>query len=252
MRFNKTTCLVFVIVVTITTLSVTVFRPGKGSPATQQNMRRTSLPIYEKEDRYPVVDSDEPEPADAAKKAQLKKQRQRYDKDPPFRHPGPNDTEVAFLPEAQFDFPALPVSKSDVIVIAQVLSAEPHRSENKLNVFSNFEVRVDEVLKGNNLSAGRIITVQRIGGFVKYPDGRKVLFRLMGNGMPAVGGRYAFFLKTLDEDYSIITGYELGTEGVMPLDDSRQFERYQGENETDFVRALRDAISRPVPQMTPG
>jgi hypothetical protein len=195
MQMSKTTYLVFVIVATIMTLSVTVFRDGKGSATPQQDMRRT--PIYERDERYPVVDFNEPEPTDPVKKAKLKKQQQRYDKDSPFSNPGPKDAEVAFLPEMQFDFPALPVSKSDVIVIGEALNAEPHRSENKLNVFTNFEVRVDEVLKGSNLSAGSIINVQRIGGFVKYPDGRKVLFRLMGNGMPAVGGRYAFFLKIL-------------------------------------------------------
>lgn len=246
MYFSKTTYLVFVVVVTIMTLSVTVFRSGKGSAKIQQS--RTTVPIYEREERYPVVDSNEPEPTDPVKKAKLKKQQQRYDKDAPFRHPGLNHAEVAFLPEMQFDFPALPVSKSDVIVIAEVLNAESHRSENKLNIFSNFEVRVSEVLKGSNLSAGGIINVQRIGGFVKYPDGRKVLFRLTGNGMPAVGGRYALFLNSRDEDYVIITGYELGAEGVMPLDDSRQFERYQGENENDFIKALRDAVSRFLPQ----
>ncbi|HEU4872787.1 MAG TPA: hypothetical protein VFT44_06790, partial [Pyrinomonadaceae bacterium] len=88
----------------------------------------------------------------------------------------------------------------------------------------------------------------RIGGFVKYPDGRQVLFRLMGNGMPVAGGRYAFFLKNLEEDYSIITGYELGAEGVMPLDNSPQFERYLRQNENDFLQALRDAVSRSFPQ----
>jgi hypothetical protein len=66
--------------------------------------------------------------------------------------------------------------------------------------------------------------------------------------MPAVGCRYAFFLNNLEEDYSIITGYELGADGVMPLDNSRQFERYQGENENDFLKVLRDAVSRSFPQ----
>lgn len=248
MHLRKATYFVFVVVATIMTLSVTVFRGGKGSATTQQNGRRSGVPIYEQDERYPVVDADEPEPADPVKKAKLKKQQQRYDKDAPFRHPGPRDVEVEFLPEMQFDFPALPVAKSDVIVIAEVLNAEPHRSENKLNVFTNFEVRVGEVLKGNNLTAGSIINVQRIGAFVKYPDGRKVLFRLGGNGMPVVGSRYAFFLKSDDDDYVIITGYEFGAEGVMPLDNSRQFERYQRENENDFLNALRDAVSRSLPQ----
>ena len=248
MYISKTTYLVFVIVVTIMTLSVTVFRGGKGSATAQQDVCGTGVPIYERDERYPVVDADEPEPADPIKKAKLKKQQQRYDKDAPFRHPGPKDVEVAFLPEMQFDFPALPVAKSDVIVIGEVLNAEPHRSENKLNVFTNFEVRVGELFKGSNLNGGSIINVQRIGAFVKYPDGRKVLFRLVGNGMPAVGGRYALFLKSVDEDYVIVTGYELGADCVMPLDNSRQFDHYQGENENDFVNDLRDAIFRSLPQ----
>jgi hypothetical protein len=248
MQHSKLTYFVLIVVITIMALSVTVFKSGKSSVSGQQNVRQTNVPLYDREDRYPVVESDEVEPSDPAKRAKLKKQKQRYDKDAPFRHPGPNHGEVAFLPELQFNFPALPVAQSDAIVVGEVLNAGAHRSENKLNVFSNFEVKVDEVLKGSKLTAGSVINVQRVGGFVNYPDGKKVLFRLIGNGMPAVGYRYAFFLNILDEDYSILTGYELGHEGVMPLDNSRQFETYRRETETDFLKALRDAISQAVPQ----
>jgi len=128
------------------------------------------------------------------------------------------------------------------------LNAEAHRSENKLNVFSNFEVKVDEVLKGSNLTAGSVINVQRIGGFVNYPNGKKVLFRLVGNGMPAVGSRYVLFLTALDEDYRILTAYELAPGGVMPLDNSRQFETYQGKSEADFLKVLRETVSQALPQ----
>lgn len=248
MHLSKSTYFVFIVVITIMTLSVTVFKPGKGSVTGQQNGRQSRVPLYDREDRYPVVESEEVEPSDPVKQGKLKRQKQRYDKDSPFSHPGPKDVEVAFLPEWQFDFPALPVAKSDVIVVGEVLNAEAHRSENKLNVFSNFGVKVDEVLKGRNLTAGIVINVQRIGGFVNYPNGKKVLFRLVGNGMPAVGARYVFFLTTLDEDYRIVTGYELGAEGVMPLDNSRQFQTHQGQNEADFLKALRDAISQALPQ----
>ena len=109
-------------------------------------------------------------------------------------------------------------------------------------------MKVEEVLKGSNLTAGSVINVQRMGGFVNYPNGKKVLFRLVGNGMPAVGFRYALFLRVLDEDYRILTGYELGPEGVMPLDNSGQFETYRRATETDFLKALRDAISHALPQ----
>ncbi len=248
MQLSKSTYFVLIAVITTMTLSVTVFKPGSGSVTGQQNTRQTKVPLYDREDRFPVVESEEVEPSDPQKRAKLKRQKQRYDKDAPFRHPGPNHAEVAFLPEWQFDFPALPITQSDVIVIGEVLNAEAHRSENKLNVFSNFEVKVDEVLKGSNLTAGSVINVQRVGGFVNYPNGKKVLFRLVGNGMPAVGARYALFLRVLDEDYRILTAYELGPEGVMPLDNSRQFETYERATETDFLKALRDAISQIVPQ----
>ena len=143
----------------------------------------------------------------------------------------------------QFDFPALPVAKSDVIVIGEVLNGEAHRSLNKRNVFSNFEVAVREVLQGK-LIGRKVITVQRVGGFVSFPNKQKVLFRLLGNGMPAVGSRYVFFLNAIDEDYSIVTGYELTAEGVVALDGSQQFLAFQGRTEAGFLNLLRDTISQ--------
>ena len=104
MHISKTTYLVFVVVATVMTLSVTVFRGGKGSATPQQDVRRTGVPIYERDERYPVVDFNEPEPTDPVKKAKLKKQQQRYDKDAPFSNPGPNDLEVAFLPDGNLIF----------------------------------------------------------------------------------------------------------------------------------------------------
>jgi len=249
MQISRSTFLVFVVVVIVMTLSVTVFKDGGHSAVSQFRFQKTAQNPYEdRRDRYPTVESDDVEITDPLKRAKLKRQKKLFDKDAPFTNPGPKDEEVAFRPEAQFDFPALPVAKSDVIVIGQVLEAEAHRSENKMNVFSNFQLRVDEVVKGNNLTVGSLITIGRIGGFVKYPSGRKVLFRLSGNGMPGIGARYAFFLNASDEDFSILTAYELGVEGVVPLDNSPQFKVYEGESEAGFVKALRNAISQAVPQ----
>jgi hypothetical protein len=231
-------------VVAAIAISMLLCESPKISATSRQKVEAMNLrQRQDQRDRYPVVDADEVEPSDSVKRAKLKRQKQKYDKDAPFSRPGPKDAEIAFLPEWQFDFPALPVAKSDVIVIGKVLGAEAHRSENKLNVFSNFELKVDEVLKGDNLTVGSVINVQRIGGFVKYPDGRKVLFRLVGNGMPAVGERYLFFLTSADEDYDILTGYELSGDGVVLLDSSNQFQVYRRQNETDFLKSVRDAVS---------
>jgi len=247
MPVSKSTYFVLIVVVTVMVLSVTVFKGERGSANVQQNIRQNKEDYQDRPDRYPIVEAEEPELNDPIKKAKLKKQKQRYDKNAPFTNPGPKDEELAFRPEWQFNFPALPVAKSDVIVIGHVLNAEAHRSDNKMNVFSNFEVKVDEVLKGK-LNAGDIVNIQRVGGFVKYPGGRKVLFRISGNGMPGVGARYAFFLNAVDEDYTILTAYELAAEGVVPLDNAVQFQLYKGASELSLIASLRDAISQAVPQ----
>jgi len=250
MQISKSTYVVFLIVLTVMVLSVTVFKGKSRSTPVQQNgsVRRNTQRYEDRKDRYPVVESEESEPNDPVKRDKLRHQRKRFDNDSPFTNPGPEDVEVAFRPEFAFNFPGLPVTESDVVIIGQVLSGEAHRSENKANIFSNFEVRVEEVLKGNDLTAGSVITIQREGGVLKYANGRKVLFRLSANGMPAVAGRYAFFLKAVEEDYSILTGYELSKDGIVPLDYSPQFQSLQGENEPSFLTKLRDATSKAIPQ----
>jgi hypothetical protein len=243
------TYFVFFAVITIMTLSVTVFKRGNSQVTSQHDTRANLRKYQDYRDRYPVVDAEELEPIDNIKRAKLKSQKQRYNKDAPFySEVGPDDGEVAFRPEWQFNFPALPVAQSDAVVIGKVLAAQAHRSQNKKNIFTNLDFQVDEVLKGRNLNAGSVITVQRIGGFVKYADGRTVLFRLSGNGMPATGLRYALFLNSIDEDFTLLTGYELGTDGVEPLDNSPQFGALSGQNEVNFMQRLRDAVSQTIPQ----
>jgi hypothetical protein len=247
MKISRATYFVFVVVVTVMTLSVTVFKGGKGLATGQQKTQRTVSTYQERLDRYPVAESDEVEPTDPLKRAKLKRQKTQYDKDAAFDIPGPQSHALEFLPEGQFNFPAFPVSQRDLIVIGCILNAEAHQSDNKRNVFSNFDVRIDEVLKGN-VALGVVISIQRLGGFVRYPGGRKVLFRLIDNGMPGVGARYALFLKTGDENNTIVTAYELSPQGVVPLDNSRQFEAHRGESEITFLEILRNAVSQPVSQ----
>ena len=248
-HISKMTYFVFFVVVTVMTLSVTVFKGGNDQLRNQQDTRGSLRKYQDHRDRYPVVDAEEREPTDEIKRAKLKLQKQRYDKDAPFyRDVDPEDGEVAFRPEWQFDFPALPVAQSDAVVIGKVLAAQAHRSQNKKNIFTNLDFQVDEVLKGRSIKDGSVITVQRIGGFVKYGDGRTVLFRLSGNGMPAAGLRYALFLNSIEDDFTLLTGYELGADGVEPLDNSPQFEALRGENEISFTQRLRDVVSQTRPQ----
>ena len=250
MYISKATWFVFVCVLVIVTLSVTVFKNPSGSAQSGQENVRPGKQLSHEEmvRRYPTAEFEEPEAADSAKRATLKERKLRNNKHI-FSEPSPDDGAIGWFPET-VDLPALPINESDVILIGQVLSATAHRSENKRGIFSEFEVRVDEILKGHDprLSKHAVIVVERTGGFLKYPNGRKVLFFVEGFGMPEVGARNVFFLKVAGQGFQIVTIYELGQEGVLPLDRGNKFQRFQGENEITFINTLRESIANARPQ----
>ena len=130
-----------------------------------------------------------------------------------------------------------------MIVVGEILDAQAHLSEDKTNVFSEFTVHVTNQLKGNTLLTGKDIVVERLGGYVKYADGRKLLYRIGTAGMPRVGGQYVLFLRFSNQEFSILTGYEFTEQGVEPLDESRQFESLRGLSESAFLSRLNDALS---------
>jgi len=232
-------------------LSVTGFKNPSSTPQSAQQSLRTIPQLSHEEAirRYPIADLEEPEPTDAAKRAVLKERRVRNN-DQTFSEPSNEDDAIGWFPEGDSDFPALPTNESDFILVGQVLSAKAHRSENKRSIFSEFEVRVDEVLKGRDprINDQSVITVERTGGFLRYPNGRKVLFFVQGYGMPEVGARNVLFLKIAGQGFRIVTIYELNPAGVLPLDSGGKFQRFQGENETAFLNTLRESITNARPQ----
>ena len=119
-------------------------------------------------------------------------------------------------------------------------AAEAHLSENKKNVYSEFTISLEKVFKtaSSSVFEGTGITVDRVGGFVKYPNGQLVLYRTFGLDMSLIGRRYLFFLASRNQpDLSILTAYESGANGVIPLDESPQFEKYRGQTEEAFLDA---------------
>lgn len=248
MQLSKTTWLVFCCVLVTMTLSVTVFEdPPTCAQSGQQSGRAVKqLSHDESIKRYPTAEFDEAEPADPVMRAGLRERKLRHNEHT-FSEPSPEDGAIGWFPERNFDFPGLPVNESEVIVIGEVLNAKAHRSENKRGIFSEFEIRVEEVLKGNGIQKN-LITVERTGGFLRYPNGRKVLFFVQGYGMPEIGTRNVFFLKTVNKGFQILTIYELTREGVLPLDLSNQFQRFQGETEATFLKTLRQIVVTANPQ----
>ena len=196
---------------------------------------------------YPIVDYEERESSDPKIRDIQRVRKQRHNKKHMVaKEPSPRDVEVASYHHGQFDFPGLPVEKSNLVALVYVLEANAHMSQDKSSVYSEFEVRVLEVFKSiePKVSVGQVFTIEREGGIVRYPNGQQIRYRVTNNGMPKVGGRYVMFLNAIpDSDvYRILTGYELGSNGILPLDFSPQFESYNGFDENTFLKALRESL----------
>lgn len=124
--------------------------------------------------------------------------------------------------------PALPVEKSNLVLIGRLSSAQANLSENRNEVFSEFNISVEEILKGDSKSIVRNLSslwVERLGGVVQLPTGVRIWSYVSGQAMPKVGGRYVFFLTHefpmyghQKDDIYLLTAYELRGGRVYPLD----------------------------------
>lgn len=163
----------------------------------------------------------------------------------------------------------LPSAQSAAVFVGEVTDARGYLSEDKTNVYSEFTVRVEEVLKNDGaepISAGASVVTERTGGRVRFSSGRVASIYVSGQSMPRVGHRYVFFLgfnpyeantKSLtgprgDMRRHILTAYELRAGRVFPLDHAggKNFQDHKGKDETAFLDELRRSIAN-LPQTSP-
>ena len=239
----------FLLVLIIGTLGLSLVRRTYSvSTASGPAQKSSSADKFEEaKQHFPVAEYHEPELADPAKNAAKKEKQKRHNN---FRFVAKNprswQTESVFLPEGNFDFPALPVAKSQLIVVGRVSEARAHLSEHKMNVYSEFLIVVSSVLKTPNeeITNSSLLTIERLGGKVKYPGGQKVLFRIFGWNMPKVGSEYLFFLNSQNKlDWEIVTAYEFTESGALPLDESSQFEALRGTSSSEVLKQVRALIA---------
>lgn len=193
------------------------------------------------DDPLPIVDySDRSHEKDAKRRAKGK----RYDNGGVVS----NDSglkETALSNDWEFKVTELPTNISDIIVVGTVLDAQAHLSPSNNGVYSEFTVKVDEVLKdpAASVSAGDLIAVDREGGRVRYPSGGVVTYYVVGYGVPRPNKRYVLFLKREEENLTIVTGYELHEKKVRPLDHSKKFKKFEDASEDAFLSEIRSAIN---------
>ncbi len=255
-KYVKTTLLVACMAA-----SVVVAAARFGDQGSQNPKPHPSAPTQIDEEQWPVTDYAAAEPTDPEKRAKRRARGVRHDNANRVREPG-NEPGVVYktavINDWEVGLPTLPAQQSDAVVVGEVASAQAFLSNDKSGVYSEFDIRVGEVLKNDLVSpinGGESITAERLGGRVRFPSGRMLPVVVVGQGMPRAGRKYLLFLKRLsaEGDYHILTGYELRGGRISPLDGAKpagggspwKFDAYEGWEDAAFLKAVRDALANP-------
>lgn len=235
-----------VIITTVTISSVTLY-----SQSQQKSTPDDERAKYKSQ--FPITDYDAPEPKNIGEPEKRKEKSKRYDNKLFVRkYPHPKTSETSSTDEISIP-PAVPVAESEIIIIGEVLNAQAHLSNDKSGIYSEFVIRVEEVIKNNNshkIDLNSLITADRPGGIVRYENGQQVIYSIMEIRLPLIEGRYVFFLSNAERNlnYNILTGYELKDDTVYPLDKNSRFERFKGMSEINFIKIVREVLAKLSPK----
>lgn len=238
---NSKLILILLLMLAITVITAMATRLG-------QNQTNASLKKQDKQEadnQFPITDYAAAEPADPKERTKRQVKGNKYNK--ATKAVSPDIVQTAEGHHWPAGFPALPVAQSNAVIIGEVTNAQAYLSGDKTGVYSEFVVRIDEVLKNDNnnpLISGNVVTVEREGGRVRFPSGHISKLFVVGLGMPLEGRKYLFFLTRNEQDCRILTGYELRSGRVFPLDSSGvvNFDAYRNADETNFINEVRASI----------
>lgn len=204
-------------------------------------------------DSFPVVEYINPSSLTAEEKIKSKKYDEFQNLNPDI---GEDNQETSTIDWAT-GLSALPLEKSQLVILGKVVNAQAHLSPNKKSVFSKFKIEIEKVFKDTNkqkFENDKFIKAEREGGIVKFPSGKETWLLISGQQMPSVGSRYIFFLTNefpsygyQKEDLFLLTGYELREGLVFPLDNPNGGTHpiaafYKGKEESVLLNDLQNSL----------
>jgi hypothetical protein len=228
--------------------AVMIFITSQALPALQnQEFEKTNTKTTNADDG-PIVDFQEAQPADAGERAKRRLRGAKHDKSLFNVDPADISETTVLVDSVDPNLPALPLAKSSIVVLGSITAAKAYLSNDRTGVYTEFSLRVEEVIKSDmqsSLVSGCTLEIIRNGGRVKFSNGRLHLYKVSGLEMPRVGARYVFFLMagTADQGFEILTAYELRAGKVIPLDKLDQSKTYQNTDQTVFLNELRIKIA---------
>lgn len=210
----------------------------------------------------PAVELESAETADAEKDAKRVAKSKKYNDPRGIKiDPAHPLTRGSLRNDWEFGLAStLPIEQSRAVVVGEVVKARAYLSEDRTNVYSEYTVRVEAVLKNDPhspISAGDSVALERQGGRVRFPSGHEEAFYVAGQAPPLAGRRYVFFIGHNPRDaqnrnadapetsWHILTGYELRAGRVVALDDAggANFKEHSGKDEADFLGEVRRLIA---------
>lgn len=239
MKHKVTSLLVMVIIL----FMILITLQGINSRAEDPVSGQRQSPINESQ--FPIVDESAPEPKDLVERARRQAKGRRFHRDVEITS-NPNFRIAARVKHWPPDFPALPVDESSTIIRGEVVEARAFVSPDRTAVYSEFSIKPLQVLKDQSIqSAGKdCIVITRYGGRVRFPDGGVQLLYNTGQGMPRLGGQYLLFLKREGDDFDLLTGYELSTGKVVPLDvGTPNFSAHANQDVLNLMNRVQEKIA---------
>lgn len=248
MKFNRLMWIVVVLLVS-STVAVTLGTRGANERGISSTPEPQSTPP--EISKYGIADYNTDEPLDPTEREQRRSKNQRYDKeDWVEKNPHPETGMVGRHTEGEPP-PAMPTEESSLIVVGRVVGLRTFLSNDKTGVYTEYNIKVDQILKNNHsleLSQGKSITIDRAGGVVRYPHGQNVIYLDSDNELPENGGEYLLFLRSKgeSENFAVIRLYELQATKTVALDRGRAVDDIERMGKSDFVKAVKDKVSRPA------
>jgi hypothetical protein len=228
-----------------------------------QNKQQDESPYVKKirQNQDPIAEYNAPEPIDPKEKYLRQKKNEKFGLSKKIVKPDKlkgfalNENSPEFMITSSYQKPksAFPLSMSDFVVIGKIVKATAFLTDDKSNIYSEFTLGIDEVLKkpvNSNLQSKNLITLIRQGGKVRIPSG-KILYRgSLGYSMPEINKFYLLFLKEdiETETFGIVTAYEFREGVVIPLDGEVNGEvmeifeeqyKYKGYDVNNFLLSTR-------------
>jgi hypothetical protein len=149
--------------------------------------------------------------------------------------------------------PAIPARQSDIIVIGEVTAAAAHLTDDRNGIYSEFSISVREVFKtaDKKIQDGKVIDLSRWGGAVRFASGKVQRYTIHSQGSPEIGSAYLFFLKSEKDNLSILTGYDVSSDRITPLDGEHgpnpmsdlPFAKYRDAAKSGLLADLKTALS---------